>query len=231
MRANHPHTQDRFRTSQATKQRLAARIPSVAGRINNRIQPCEGGTRDYAYDNINLYTTQTEATTALRVSTAARCTMHEQAATTGSKTMRAAALTLRIGSNTVRWQSSDSQSTSIQSQVGCNRTQPCKGGTRDCPRARLPACHSEDYRRALRTTARPSTLAVDVSWAIVLAWLAVPRPRAGCSLADRCDCFGPCALVSRLARLSTNRPGSCAVHRPHPFVTVHPTVRSRSRSP
>ena len=121
MRANHPHTQDRFRTSQATKQRLAARIPSVAGRINNRIQPCEGGTRDYAYDNINLHTIQTEATTALRVSTAARCTMHERAATTGSKTMRAAAPTLRIGSELVRRRCSDSQPTSIQSQVGCNR--------------------------------------------------------------------------------------------------------------
>ena len=35
-------------------------------------------------DNIHLHMTQTEAITALRVSTAARCTMHEKAATNGS---------------------------------------------------------------------------------------------------------------------------------------------------
>ena len=57
--------------------------------------------------------------------------MHEQAATTGSKTMRAAAPTLRIGSELVRRRCSDSQPTSIQSQVRYDRTQPRKGGTRD----------------------------------------------------------------------------------------------------
>ena len=76
----------------------------------NRIQP----TRDCAYDDINLHTTQTEAITALRVPTTARCNWLE--------TMQAPVSTLNDYSNPVRRRCSDSQLTSPQSQVGCNRS-------------------------------------------------------------------------------------------------------------
>ena len=75
-----------------------------------RIQP----TRDCAYDDINLHTTQTEAITALRVPTTARCNWLE--------TMQAPVSTLNDYSNPVRRRCSDSQLTSPQSQVGCNRS-------------------------------------------------------------------------------------------------------------
>ena len=66
----HSHTQDQLQSSQAAMQRLPANIYSVAGRM----QPYSAHAR-LAYDDINLHTTQTEAITALRVSTTARCTM------------------------------------------------------------------------------------------------------------------------------------------------------------
>ena len=89
-----------------------------------RIQP----TRDCAYDDINLHTTQTEAITALRVSTTAQCTMPRASSRNWLETMQAPVSTRNDYSNPVRRRCSDSQPTSTQSQVGCNRIQP----PRDC---------------------------------------------------------------------------------------------------
>ena len=81
-----------------------------------RIQP----TRDCAYDDINLHTTQTEAITALRVSTTAQCTMPRASSRNWLETMQAPVSTRNDYSNPVRRRCSDSQPTSTQSQVGCN---------------------------------------------------------------------------------------------------------------
>ena len=86
----------------------------------NRISHAMATRGTAEHDNIDLHTTQTEAITALRVSTTARRTMPRASSRNWLETMQAPVSTRNDYSNPVRRRCSDSQPTSTQSQVGCN---------------------------------------------------------------------------------------------------------------